>query len=120
MRAEMPTRRIAIIFTLVAVVFAGCGRNHGSSSAASATPFATPKADAGRGRTIFAAQCAACHGENGRGGPVGPPLKHEKKRRTLSQVLSIVRDPDPPMPKLYPGTLSERDLKDVAAYVESL
>ena len=78
------------------------------------------RADAGRGRTIYNAQCSACHGASGANGPVGPPLVKERKRRSLADIEAIVRDPDPPMPKLYPGTLSDRDVKDVSAYVAGL
>lgn len=114
----MVGQRVVAFFTLVAVL-AGCGRFHRSHEAATASP-AVLRGDAGRGRTVYTAQCAACHGATGANGPVGPSLAKERKRRSLADVEAIVRDPDPPMPKLYPGTLSERDVKDVSAYVESL
>jgi hypothetical protein len=34
--------------------------------------------------------------------------------------VTWIEQPDPPMPKLYPAPLSERDVDDVAAYVQSL
>lgn len=33
-------------------------------------------ADARRGQRLFEANCAACHGRNGRGTDTGPPLVH--------------------------------------------
>jgi len=116
----MPMRRLAIIFTILAAAFAGCSAHRGARTESSSPPLTAATADSGRGRTIFATQCAACHGEAGRGGPVGPALVRERKRRTFTEVRDAVRDPDPPMPKLYPGTLSARDVNDVTAYVESL
>ena len=73
-----------------------------------------------RGKAIFAAQCEVCHGVAGVGGAIGPSLRGERTRRALRAVTAIIENPSPPMPELYPGNLSERDVRDVAAYVESL
>lgn len=72
-----------------------------------------------RGKAVYAAQCQACHGASGEGG-IGPKLQHERERRSFEKVRSIVLDPDPPMPKLYPAELTANDVRDVSAYVESL
>jgi mono/diheme cytochrome c family protein len=69
---------------------------------------------------LFAANCQACHGARGAGGPVGPSLVGERKRKDRAAIAAAIEDPDPPMPKLYPGRLSARDVSDLAAYVESL
>lgn len=69
---------------------------------------------------VYRAECAACHGAAGMGGAIGPPLHNENRRRSYGAVYALVRDPAPPMPKLYPSRMSESDLRDVAAYVESL
>ncbi len=74
----------------------------------------------GRGRSIYLAQCAACHGRDGTGGQIGPQLRNEHLRRTFAQVRDIVLDPEPPMPKLFPVRLSGADVRDVSAYVETL
>lgn len=60
--------------------------------------------------------CEKCHVS----APVGPPLANEKSRKDLGAVITFVKDPAPPMPKLYPSPLSDRDVNDVAAYVETL
>lgn len=98
---------------------AGCARHHGRSAAAPAVS-ATAGADARRGSAVYRTQCAACHGADGAGGPVGPSLRNEGARRSYDSVYALIRDPAPPMPKLYPSRLSAADLRDVAAYVESL
>ena len=77
-------------------------------------------ANSGRGRSIYLAQCAACHGRDGTGGQIGPQLRNERVRRSFAQVRDIVLDPEPPMPKLFPARLSAGDVRDVAAYVETL
>lgn len=76
--------------------------------------------NAGRGRSIYLAQCAACHGRDGTGGQIGPQLRNERARRTFAQVRDIVLDPEPPMPKLFPARLSAADVRDVSAFVETL
>jgi hypothetical protein len=35
-------------------------------------------------------------------------------------VISFVKAPAPPMPKLFPGVLNDNDVAAVAAYVETL
>jgi len=114
----MVSKRLVAFFTF-ALALSACGRFSHSRESATSSP-ATLRADAGRGRAVYTTQCAACHGVSGANGPVGPSLVKVKKRLSAAQVEAIVRDPDPPMPKLYPGTLSDRDVKDVSAYVESL
>ncbi len=49
---------------------------------------------------------------------LGPSLRAH--RRTFASILRIVTDPESPMPKLYPGTLTAEQVRDVSAYVESL
>jgi ubiquinol-cytochrome c reductase cytochrome c subunit len=73
-----------------------------------------------RGRAIYQAQCAACHGRDGTGGQVGPALRNESLRRTTAAVRAIILQPEPPMPKLFPVRLSASDVRDVSAYVETL
>lgn len=76
-------------------------------------------ASAGRGGALYEKNCAACHGVASPG-PVGPWLHLERSRKDRSEILEAIKHPDPPMPKLFPGTLSAQDVADLAAYVESL
>ena len=80
---------------------------------------APPGADPAHGRQIYSANCAACHGASGQGG-IGPSLIGEKNRKDTAAAIAWIKNPKPPMPKLYPQPLSEKDVDDVAAYVESL
>ncbi|HYZ17862.1 MAG TPA: cytochrome c [Candidatus Acidoferrum sp.] len=98
----------------------------GAMAASSAAPAAGGAAggaagagDATHGKQIFMANCASCHGANAEGG-VGPSLKGEKSRKNYQQAIAWIKNPQPPMPKLYPSPLSEKDVDDVAAYVETL
>ena len=72
------------------------------------------------GKTIFSANCATCHGATGTEGGVGPSLKNEKSRKNYAQTIAWIHNPTPPMPKLWPSPLNDKDVQDVAAYVQSL
>ncbi len=102
--------------------FAACSpkQPHNSSTTVQSDDHIQKELDARRGRALFAANCAACHGAGGLGGPVGPSLHNEKTRKSLQETQAWIKDPQPPMPKLYPGSLSGADVGDLAAYVQTL
>ncbi len=82
-----------------------------------ALPGASP--NVAQGTTLFAQNCAVCHGVGGAGGE-GPSLKNERVRKPLPAAEAWIENPAPPMPKLYPGTLSAQDVADLAGYIETL
>jgi mono/diheme cytochrome c family protein len=96
----------------------------GSPAPAAATigeaPAGAGAGDPAHGKTIFGANCATCHGATGTEGGVGPSLKNEKSRKDLAAAIAWIKNPQPPMPKLYPSPLGEKDVTDVASYVETL
>lgn len=77
------------------------------------------KGDPDAGKLVFAANCAGCHGATG-GGGVGPNLHGEKNKKDYAAAIVWIKNPVAPMPKLYPSPLGEKDVDNVAAYVESL
>ena len=93
-----------------------------TTAASSTTSVAgtTAQGDAARGKTIFTNNCSNCHGATGHEGGVGPSLTNEKSRKNNDATIAWIKNPQPPMPKLYPSPLSEKDVDDVAAYVQSL
>ena len=122
-------KQIATLATIVLLVGAACGgcskKNESSGSAAQSTTTeagaaAMLRADREHGKTVFTENCAACHGAGGIEGGIGPSLKGERARKNESQTVAWIKNPTPPMPKLYPGSISEKDVNDVAAYVQSL
>lgn len=112
------------LFLCSAILIGGCG-GHGAAQPAAVGPKmshrpALESASIERGRTVFEQQCEACHGTEGAGGQIGPTLRDEKSRKNVAAAIAWIKNPEPPMPKLFPAELSEQDVVDVAAYVESL
>lgn len=95
---------------LTALLDAGC--SHERARAASF--------DRGRGAALFSKNCSVCHSDAPDAERIGPSLRNEGRRRTLAQIVHAIEAPDPPMPKLFPGTLSKADVAEIAAYVKSL
>ncbi len=91
-----------------------------AATGASSAPAMAGAGDATKGAAIFTANCQSCHGAAGAGGGIGPKLKGEKSRKDTAAAIAWIKNPASPMPKLYPSPLSEKDVADVAAYVESL
>lgn len=79
--------------------------------------------DTARGREVFAVECARCHGEDGQGLlPPAPPLWGTRsfnigagmaRLRTAAAFIKVA------MPYDRPGTLSDQQAYDVAAYMNS-
>jgi len=94
------------------------------ASASTVAPASAPNAtespaDLAHGKQVFAQNCASCHGATGQGGS-GPSLENEHIRKDEVAVAAWIKKPAPPMPALYPSVLSDKDVRDVAAFVESL
>jgi len=81
---------------------------------------AVATSDRSPGAALFAKNCQVCHSSSQDAMRIGPSLAHEGRKRTLAQIVQAIEEPDPPMPKLYPGTLSDRDVSDIADYVKTL
>jgi quinohemoprotein ethanol dehydrogenase len=69
--------------------------------------------NAAAGEQVFADNCSGCHGVNGTGANGGPTLVRQNDRRA---VMEQVRNGGGGMPA-FEGTLSDREIQDVAAYV---
>lgn len=113
-------RAVRLTLTATALLLAACsGKQPPTATQVASSPGGLP-GDAARGAQIFAENCAVCHGSTGREGGSGPALAGEHRRKDTAAAIAWIKDPAPPMPKLYPMPLSEQDVADVAAYVEKL
>jgi mono/diheme cytochrome c family protein len=102
-------KAVALIVILTSFSSAGCAHRAAST-----------RIDRGRGAALFAKNCLVCHGSTAESTRIGSSLAGEGRKKTLGQIVEAIKEPDPPMPKLYPGTLSEPDVLDIAAYVKTL
>lgn len=79
-------------------------------------------ADEERGRTTFTMRCAACHGMDGQGTPAGPPLWGARSFNvgaSMARVRTAASFIKYNMPNDRPGTLTEQEAFDLAAYMNS-
>lgn len=113
-----------VLLCLIAGLFlliAACGGDGGtpqappiSTEAPTATAPSTPKSE---GERLFIANgCGACHGAQGEGSPIAPALAGH----TGGQVKRQARAPLGQMPVFPPSKISNEELDQIAAYVESL
>jgi cbb3-type cytochrome c oxidase subunit III len=80
---------------------------------------AATSGDLVNGQKIYVANCASCHGASGEGG-VGPQMRGLNQRKSIAGTILWIKNPILPMPKLYPKPLSDKDVDDVSAFVETL
>jgi alcohol dehydrogenase (cytochrome c) len=96
---------------------AGTGVEHaGESPTQKPTTSTSTAGNATAGAAIFASNCSTCHGATGRGGNGGPDLTSIPSAKTLSVVVKQVTNGGAGMPA-FKGTLTQAQIKDVAAYV---
>jgi cytochrome c551 len=72
--------------------------------------------DPAAGKTVFAENCAGCHGEDGHGGPGGPDLTTMPLAQTEEGAIQQVTNGGGGMPP-FGEQLSEEEISDVASFV---
>jgi thiosulfate dehydrogenase len=78
--------------------------------------------DTSRGRAQFTSTCAGCHGMDGQGTPAGPPLWGPKSYNigaSMARLRTAASFIKYNMPFERPGTLTEQQAFDLAAYMNS-
>jgi len=92
-------------------------------AAATETPVTLPKtpADLQRGEKLFQVHCALCHGTKGDGGR-GPALAKAKLTRAPSDaaLVKVIEDGIRGTEMPGAGAMSDREMRQTAAYVRSL
>lgn len=91
----------------------GQGVGH-AGEGTSTTP--TPQGNAAAGKTVFADNCATCHGADGKGGNGGPDLTSIPSAKNLATVKKQVTNGGTAMPA-FKGTLTQQQIDNVSAYV---
>jgi mono/diheme cytochrome c family protein len=115
-----PLKRIVLVplvlFVVVsATVFTLAKLHLARPDAPSAAPAAVTTGDPDRGVTVFASQCAGCHGEAGAGGGIGPRLAGAQI--TLAATKAQIDNGGGAMPA---GLVSGQDEEDVLAYLATI
>jgi alcohol dehydrogenase (cytochrome c) len=62
--------------------------------------------------------CAQCHAPNG-GGTSAPPLLRQSQLADLELLKQFLANVPPPMPRLYPGVLTDNDVQALAEYLKT-
>jgi putative heme-binding domain-containing protein len=108
--------KAAVGFALLAVVCRLPGQDVPADPLAAMTP-----AGVANGKRLFEAQCAPCHGIDGRGGKGAnlavPRLRHASDNKEL---LAVIREGIPATGMLAAWQLDDQELLQVAAFVRSL
>lgn len=113
--------RTYVTIALAAIVLCACAPAVSQKTGTTGGTSTTLGGDPHAGAEIFRSNCSTCHGATGaEGGVVGPSLRNEHLRMGFGATDSWIKDPQPPMPKLYPQFLSDTQVRDVAAYVQTL
>jgi alcohol dehydrogenase (cytochrome c) len=97
-------------------VSAWFGAQSGNSKPA-ATAAATANAKLTNGKSLFAENCAGCHGLD-RSGLSGPALTALRNRMSKDKTIQVIKHPGGIMPALYPTLLSETDVENIAAFLQ--
>lgn len=75
--------------------------------------------DAARGKDVYMKDaCYTCHGTAGEGGAMGPQIAHVGLN--ADAIKQQLRDPQAQMPAYTAKILSDAELADIVAYIQSL
>jgi alcohol dehydrogenase (cytochrome c) len=76
--------------------------------------------DPEHGKNAYSQFCVASHGPQGEGVlGAGVPIQNGPARKEHPQLVEWIKNPLPPMPKLYPAPLTDGDVEAIARYVET-
>lgn len=82
---------------------------------------ATPAGDATRGHALFMKNmCYSCHGTVGQGGERGSGPRIAPNPFPWEAFVQAVRRPREAMPRYAPQFVSDQDLADIHAYLQSI
>ena len=76
-----------------------------------------PQGSADSGKITFNKACYTCHGTTGQGGPAGPRIG--PTALPFDAFIHQVRDPRSEMAPFPPNILSDHDVADIYAYLET-
>jgi mono/diheme cytochrome c family protein len=110
-------RKVLNLLSMTAVVLSLC--LPGLSSLACAQD--VPSGDAANGKRLYLATCYACHGRSGQGGAMnGPAPILARTAMPFDGFKAQLRQPISDMPAYSEAVMSDQQIADVYAFLETL
>jgi mono/diheme cytochrome c family protein len=110
-------RKVLNLFGMTTVVATLCSPGLGSLACAQDVP----AGDAADGKRLYLATCFACHGRSGQGGAMnGPAPILAKTAMPFDGFKAQLRQPISDMPAYSEAVMSDQQIADIYAFVETL
>jgi mono/diheme cytochrome c family protein len=110
-------RKVLNLVGMTVVVLSLCPPGFGSLACAQDVP----AGDAANGKRLYLATCFACHGRSGQGGAMnGPAPILARTAMPFDGFKAQLRDPSSDMPAYSEAVMSDQQIADVYAFVETL
>jgi alcohol dehydrogenase (cytochrome c) len=71
------------------------------------------------GRKVFESRCARCHGGDGNGGEMGPPIRERLTTRDAEQLTKLIHE-GIPLKGMPPSDLGDPETNDLVAFLRSI
>src|SRR6476620_6849710 len=75
--------------------------------------------DVDAGRKVFESRCARCHGADGNGGEMGPPIVLRLSARDDEQLAALIHEGSPSR-GMPPNDVAGGELRDLLAFLRSI
>ena len=110
-------RKVSTMFGLTAVAASLCLPGFGSLACAQDVP----SGDAANGKRLYLATCFVCHGRSGQGGAMnGPAPILARTAMPFDGFKAQLREPISDMPAYSEAVMSDQQIADIYAFVETL
>jgi len=110
-------RKVLNLFGVTAVAAGLCSPGLGSLARAQDVP----AGDAINGKRLYLATCFACHGRSGQGGAMnGPAPILARTAMPFDGFKAQLREPASDMPAYSQAVMSDQQIADIYAFVETL
>jgi len=119
-RRPRPIRRLTLPAIAAILLLAAASPQAQTSAPQSEKTAAVPAGNAEAGKRIFTQDgCYECHGREGQGAAQGAGPRIGPPQLSLEALIKYVRQPTGQMPPYTSKVLSDQDLADIYAYLQS-
>jgi mono/diheme cytochrome c family protein len=113
----MPAVHCMKVFAFGLALTLSCSGAQGQASVAKSADTSQKNVDNGK-RMFASAGCGACHGNQGQGTAIAPPIAPPPLG--LQALITYARQPSGKMPPVPVATASDQDLADIYAFLKSV